>query len=78
MCMLPDGTDSFGKTIMLIGLVLVVIGAVWHFGAKFINLGRLPGDIHIQKENFSFHFPIVTSIVLSIVLTIILNLFTRR
>lgn len=72
------GFDSFGKTLMAIGAVLVIIGAVWHFGGKFLNLGRLPGDINIQRENFSFHFPIVTSIILSILLTVILNIFTRR
>lgn len=69
---------SFGKTLMIVGLLLVVVGAALHFGGKFLNFGKLPGDIHVQKENFSFHFPIVTSIVISIVLTIILNLFFRR
>jgi hypothetical protein len=72
------GFDSLGKTLMMLGVLLVVIGAVMHFGGKFINLGRLPGDIHFEKENFSFHFPIVTSIVVSIIATILLNLFTRR
>lgn len=76
--MLPGGADSFGKTIMIIGLVLIAIGAIWHFGGKFINLGRLPGDINIQKENFSFHFPLATSLLLSIILTVILNIFFRR
>lgn len=70
--------DSFGKTLMVLGLLLLAVGAAVHFGGKFLNFGRLPGDIHIQKENFSFHFPIVTSIVVSILLTIILNLIYRR
>lgn len=75
--MLP-GFDSFGKTLMIIGGVLLVAGALLHFGGKFMQLGRLPGDIHIQRDNFSFSFPIVTSILLSIILTVILNLFSKR
>lgn len=70
--------DSLGKTLMLLGIILLVIGAVFHFGGKFTSFGRLPGDIHFEKENFSIHFPIVTSIVISIIATILLNLFTRR
>ncbi|WP_255451452.1 DUF2905 domain-containing protein [Sporomusa sp. KB1] len=62
---------------MLFGLILLVAGAIFHFGGKFLNLGRLPGDIHLEQGNFSFHFPIVTSIILSIILTIILNLLSR-
>ncbi len=72
------GFDSFGKLLMLIGLILLIAGAVFHFGGKFLSLGRLPGDIHFEKGNFSFHFPIVTSIILSIVLTILLNLLSRK
>lgn len=75
--MLP-GFDSFGKTLMIVGVILLAAGALLHFGGKFLPLGRLPGDINIQRENFSFSFPIVTSIVLSILLTVILNLFGRR
>ncbi len=70
--------DSFGKTLMVIGLLLLIVGAVVHFGGKFLQLGRLPGDIQIEKENFKFYFPIVSSIVISIVLTVILNVFFRR
>lgn len=73
-----NGMESLGKTLMLLGAILVIAGAVMYFGGKFTGLGRLPGDIHIQKENFSFHFPIVTSILVSIVLTLLLNLFFRR
>lgn len=70
--------DSFGKTLMMFGLILLVIGAVLHFAGKFTGLGNLPGDIHIRRENFSFYFPLMTSIVISIVLTIILNFLNRR
>jgi uncharacterized membrane protein len=74
--MLPE-FESFGKTLMLIGAVLLILGALLHFSGKLTGLGHLPGDIHIERGNFSFYFPIVTSILLSIILTVILNLFRR-
>lgn len=70
--------DSFGKTLIFIGLMLVVIGIVIHFGGKFLHLGQLPGDIHIEGEKINFYFPVVTCILLSIVLTIIINFISRR
>lgn len=69
--------DSLGKMILLFGVFLVVVGGLMLVGGKLFGLGRLPGDIFIQRGNFSFYFPVVTSIVLSILLTIILNLFRR-
>jgi hypothetical protein len=65
--------QDFGKTLVIAGLALAVIGAVSWLGKGF----RLPGDIHIERGNFSFGFPIVTCIVVSIVLTILLNIFRR-
>ena len=76
--MLPGAFDTFGKTIMFVGGILLLVGALIHFGGKFISLGRLPGDLQFQKENFTFYFPIATSILLSIILTIVLNVFFRR
>ena len=73
-----NGFESFGKTLIFFGLLLLVVGAVVYFGGKYSPLGRLPGDIHIERENFSFHFPIATSIIVSIVLTVLLNLFLRK
>lgn len=68
-----------GKVLMALGAVLLVVGAILYFGEKFIHLGRLPGDIHIERGNYSIHFPVVTSILVSIVLTVVLNfLFGRR
>lgn len=73
-----DGFASVGKTMMILGLLLFVAGVAVYFSDKFSFLGRLPGDIHLERENFSFHFPVVTSILISIILTVILNLFFRR
>ena len=63
------------KILIYIGILMVVVGVVIHFGGKFLPLGRLPGDIHYESGNTSFHFPIVSCIVISIVLNIILRLF---
>ena len=62
-----------GKYIILAGLIIIVIGVIiWLFGNKLSFIGRLPGDIHVKRENFSFYFPITTMILVSLLLTIIL------
>lgn len=69
---------GFGKTLILLGAVLMVLGLVFVLAPKIPFLGKLPGDIHLRGKNWSFSFPVVTSIVISIVLTLLLNLFWRR
>ncbi len=67
--------QNFGKWFIYAGFGLIAIGLLVWLGSKLgISFGKLPGDIHVQKEKFSFHFPIVTSIIVSIVLTILINL----
>jgi hypothetical protein len=63
-----------GNLLIGIGFLIIFLGLILNLLSQF-NLPVLPGDILIQKENFTFYFPIVTSILLSILLTIILNLF---
>jgi len=70
--------ESLGKIIFSLGIFLVILGGLMIASGKIFNLGRLPGDIFIQKGNFSFYFPIITCILLSILLTIVLNLIFRR
>jgi len=69
--------NDIGKNLIYLGLILIVLGLVVHFGGKFFPFGRLPGDFHWENANFSVHFPLVTCIVISIVLTILVNLFWR-
>lgn len=70
--------DKVGKTIIFIGIAIVVIGIiVWLFGDKLRWLGKLPGDIRIERENFRFYMPITTMILLSIVLSGILWLIRQ-
>jgi len=66
---------GFGALMVLLGLVLLVAG---NLSGKVPWLGRLPGDIHIQRGNWTFYFPLVTCFVISIVLTLLFSLFGRR
>lgn len=68
--------NSFGKIFIYIGILFIIIGILFSIGSKF-GLGRLPGDIVYHKGNFTFYFPVVTSILLSLILTLILWLFRR-
>ncbi len=70
--------DSLARMLILFGLVLAAIGGLLLFIGKVPFIGKLPGDIYIQRKNFSFYFPLTTSILLSILLTILFSLFRRR
>ncbi len=63
--------QGLGKLLVLVGIVLVVVGAVLWKTGSFGGLGRLPGDIVLQKGNSTFYFPLVTCILLSLVLTVV-------
>ncbi|MBW7455903.1 DUF2905 domain-containing protein [Paenibacillus sepulcri] len=63
--------NSVSKFLIVAGVVIIGIGLIWAFLGRFINLGRLPGDIAVEKGNFKFYFPIVTCIVISVALTLI-------
>jgi len=69
--------EGFGKILIILGVFLVIFGLVFVFWSKIPFIGRLPGDITIQKGGFTFFFPLVTSLVLSLLLTIILNVVFR-
>lgn len=69
---------DIGKSLILIGGVILVIGVVLTFSGKVPFLGKLPGDIYVKKENFTFYFPLTTSILLSVVLSAILFLFSKK
>lgn len=64
------------RWLIIIGLALVLIGLAWPWLSK-LGLGRLPGDIHIEREGFSLYFPITTSIIVSLVLTLLFWIFRR-
>ncbi|HLC18740.1 MAG TPA: DUF2905 domain-containing protein [Thermodesulfobacteriota bacterium] len=67
-----------GRTLVLAGIIIVVIGLVIILAPRIPFLGRLPGDIYYKKDDFAFYFPVTTSIVISIILSLIFYIFTRR
>ncbi|MGR3173804.1 MAG: DUF2905 domain-containing protein [Candidatus Scalindua sp.] len=69
---------DIGKIIIFFGLLLIVIGFVFMLGSKLPFIGKLPGDIAIERQNYSFYFPVTTCIIISIVLSFILWLFSKR
>lgn len=69
--------NELGKGLVIVGLAIVVVGLVLWSGAGKGWFGRLPGDLHYTKGNFSFYFPIVTCLLLSVLLTLLLWIFRR-
>jgi hypothetical protein len=68
---------EFGRTLIVLGIVIIALGLLFTFGGKIPWLGHLPGDIHLQRGRFSFYFPITTCIVISILISLVLYLFRR-
>lgn len=65
------------RVLIIAGIVLIAIGLLWPWLSK-LGIGRLPGDIVVRRENFTFYFPVVTSLLLSVVASLLLWLFMRR
>ena len=70
--------SGMGRILIVIGLVIAGIGLVMVFAGKIPWLGRLPGDFFFRGKNFSFYFPLTTSILISVILTLILWFINRR
>jgi hypothetical protein len=70
--------EGAGRFLILLGVVAVVAGVALLYLPRIPWLGRLPGDIVLRRDGFTFYFPLATSIIVSIVLTLLLNLFLRR
>jgi hypothetical protein len=66
------------RLLIALGVLLVAAGLAWPWLSKLRAIGRLPGDISIERENFSFHFPLMTSIVVSVVLSLLLWWWLRK
>ena len=69
---------SIGKTLIIFGVILIGMGLLLTFVNKIPYLGKLPGDMYIKKENFTFYFPLATSIIISVILSLIFWLWPRR
>lgn len=73
-----NGILELGKILIVLGLLLAAVGLLLVLGGKIPWIGRLPGDIYIKRKNFTFYFPLVTSIIISILLTLLFALFRRK
>jgi len=72
---------ALGKSLVGLGVLITIVGLVLWGGSRVPwlgRLGRLPGDIYIQRDNFSFYFPLATSILISVILSLILRFLIRR
>ena len=68
--------EPFAKTLIGVGVLIVIVGIIMLIGGK-LGIGKLPGDIYIEKGHFSFYFPIATSIMISVVLSIIFSFLKK-
>ena len=75
---MTDDMHNIGKFLIIFGMIIIVIGSVLLFWGKIPFAGRLPGDIMVQKKNFTFYFPLATSIVLSLLLTLLFWVFGKK
>jgi len=67
-----------GKYILIAGIIIVVAGILIYFFHDYFKwIGKLPGDIRVEKENFSFYFPLTTMIIFSLLITLIINIFKK-
>jgi hypothetical protein len=68
---------GLGKSLIILGIIIATFGIIITFAGKVPWLGRLPGDIYIKRENFTFYFPLATSIIISIIISLIFWLVKR-
>ena len=68
---------GLGKTLIYLGIVLVIVGAIIMLAGKLPWLGHLPGDIAIERDRFSFYFPLATCILISVIVSLVLYFFRR-
>ncbi|MEK6564534.1 MAG: DUF2905 domain-containing protein [Candidatus Omnitrophota bacterium] len=85
--MFPGGKDGkevmpgfwdLGKTLIFLGLVIVLLGVFLLIFGKIPFLGKLPGDIYVSRKNFTFYFPFVTCILLSLIFSLIMRLWSKK
>ena len=69
--------SEFGKTLIFFGLILLIVGVIVSLAGKLPWLGHLPGDITIERERFSFYFPLATCILISVIVSLVLYFFRR-
>jgi len=69
---------ELGKTLLFVGALLMLLGALILIGGKILGFGKLPGDIMIKRENFSFYFPLTTCLLLSLLISLVTYLWRKH
>lgn len=75
---MTDGIHYLGKLLIVLGVIVIAVGGLLLCSGKIPYIGRLPGDILIQKKNYTFYFPLATSIIISLIITLVFWLLGRR
>lgn len=70
--------SEFGKLLIFFGILFLILGGIFLMGGKISWLGRLPGDIVVEKKNFHFYFPLATSLLVSLLLTLFFSFFGKK
>ncbi len=68
---------ALGRMLIVLGIIIVAVGLVLLFAPKIPHIGRLPGDIYVKKDSFTFYFPLTTCIIISLILTLVFWIFRR-
>jgi Protein of unknown function (DUF2905) len=75
---MAEGIQHLGKLLIILGVIITTVGGLLLFSGKIPYIGKLPGDILIQKKNYTIYFPLATSIIISLIITLIFWLIGRR
>ena len=75
---MTEGIQDIGKLFVVIGIISIAVGGFLLLSGKISWLGKLPGDIMIQRKNFTFYFPLATSIIISVILSLLFWLLGRK
>jgi len=73
-----DSIQHIGRFLIILGLIISIIGALFLLSGRIPWIGKLPGDILIQKKHFTFYFPLATSIIISVILTLLFWILGRK
>jgi uncharacterized protein HemY len=73
-----EGIQHVGKLLIVLGVIIIAVGGLLLFSGKIPYIGKLPGDILIQKKNYTIYFPLATSIIMSLIITLVFWLIGKR
>jgi uncharacterized membrane protein len=68
---------ALGRMLIVLGIIIIAVGLILLFAPKIPHIGRLPGDIYVKKDSFTFYFPLTTCVIISLILTLIFWIFRR-